>query len=278
MEILGCLFLISLIAMILFKVNGKKTNTNKNKLVSECTKNLFIIILILTGMSFIIPFFLEIFVYRNQYNSTLNNAELASFLGSFLGGIIGGGMTLITMIYSIKETRKDFNKSEIYRNRSYLDIFGKVSKSGILKEIRGDYKNAKIVIDEYYSFLLKNKTEIIKENKGIRFIGIKNCGPTILRNIDIEIKDEFNRSKYVNLNRILVEEVIFIPFIHESYDNIDCFIEQINISCISLSNEVMKIEKTFSKDYSYEEKIDFYMNMNNNMNKKINKLKDINLF
>ena len=57
--------------------------------INRITQTIIIIILI----SICLPFFLEFFIWRNNFPSAINNSDWSSFLGSYLGGIIGGFAT-----------------------------------------------------------------------------------------------------------------------------------------------------------------------------------------
>ena len=68
-------------------------------------------------ISFIIPFILEYFIYRNHVYSVLDNSDWSSFLGSYISGLIGGIGTLVAVFISINETRKVQYKSD--KDRDY---------------------------------------------------------------------------------------------------------------------------------------------------------------
>lgn len=53
-----------------------------------------------------LPFALEVFIFRNNVYSVLSNGEWGSFLGSYLGGMLGGVGTLLAVYITTKETRK----------------------------------------------------------------------------------------------------------------------------------------------------------------------------
>lgn len=248
---------------------------SKRKTVIE---NKFIIISIgcTIFISVIIPVFLEGFIYKNNCSSMLNNSELASFLGSFLGGTFGGGITLIAMHISIKATRKDIERSEIIKSRSYIDIFIEESTSGTFQECKGRYSAAKLLCDKDYNDIMQ-KTWLILKNDGLSFIGIENVGPQIMKEFKVSFYDSKSRKKIVYLHRILVGETIFIPVLFENTEDVKCCINKIEIYCKTLKNEVLFLNKVFREDLSYEESTEYIDKMDYGYERKIVSLKDINI-
>jgi len=54
----------------------------------------------------ILPYVLEVFIFRNNAYSVLSNGEWGGFLGSYIGGALGGIGTLLAVYITTKETRK----------------------------------------------------------------------------------------------------------------------------------------------------------------------------
>lgn len=69
-------------------------------------KKIAIIIFISISIIVVLPFALEIIIFRNDIYSVLGNAEWSSFLGSYIGGALGGIGTLLAVYITTKETRK----------------------------------------------------------------------------------------------------------------------------------------------------------------------------
>lgn len=85
----------------------KKTPVKKQPLVSKyklATLVLFIIV--------VVPYLLEILIFRNKIHSELTNGEWGGFFGSYLGGIISGIGTLIAVWFTTKETRAIQDKTQ----------------------------------------------------------------------------------------------------------------------------------------------------------------------
>ncbi len=67
------------------------------------------IVIIVFGFVFIVmilPYALEVFIFRNNVYSVLSNGEWGGFLGSYIGGALGGIGTLLAVFITTKETRK----------------------------------------------------------------------------------------------------------------------------------------------------------------------------
>lgn len=71
---------------------------SKKKIVATITISILIIA--------ILPYVLEIFIFRNNAYSVLSNEEWGGFLGSYIGGALGGIGTLLAVYITTKETRK----------------------------------------------------------------------------------------------------------------------------------------------------------------------------
>lgn len=232
--------------------------SRKKSLLNDYKKPIIYITGSIIILSIFIPLALEYFIYRNEIYSSISNEGLASFLASFLGGMISSGITLITMYISINEARKDMRRDEKLRNRSFLDIFSQISTKGKLEDIKDSYDKAKVLLTKEYKEVISKRPEIIMTNKGIRFIGIKNCGPTIIKDIKLETLDINNRKNVIYLNRLLVDEIFFIPIIPKDYKDINCFIRDVNVYYSTMSNEIIEVKKKFNRDYSYEEEIMYH--------------------
>ena len=53
-----------------------------------------------------IPIILEFFIFRNTFQSPVDNNGWASFLGSYLGGVLGGLCTLATLFVTVRESQR----------------------------------------------------------------------------------------------------------------------------------------------------------------------------
>ena len=70
---------------------------------------MFLIILIIL---MVIPWGLELLIFRNNIYSVIGNEYWSSFLGSYIGGVIGGAGTLFAVLITTKETRVIQKKNE----------------------------------------------------------------------------------------------------------------------------------------------------------------------
>lgn len=70
----------------------------------------------LFGLVVILPVILQYAVFANSVESNASNDGWASFLGSYIGGVFGGGMTLMAVLISVRETRRI--QQENYRENS----------------------------------------------------------------------------------------------------------------------------------------------------------------
>ncbi|EJT6154502.1 hypothetical protein [Clostridium perfringens] len=222
---------------------------------------ILLIIILVILLSILIPLILEYCIYRNNFYSTLTNDQLASFLGSFLGGTIGGGITLIAMCITINESRKNLKREEVEKNRSYIDMFTIKSKSGDLSEVKDVYSNSKVIIDNNYQDVI-DRPGIIFKNEGINFLVIENCGPSIIKEVKVEIWSKIKNKKILFINRILVNEKFFIPIVYDNFD-INTNILKVNFIFKTLSNEVVLIKKEFSKECSLEDKNEIFSESSN---------------
>lgn len=69
-------------------------------------KKIAVIIFISAFVIVVLPFVLEIVIFRNDFYSVLSNGEWGGFLGSYIGGALGGIGTLLAVYITTKETRK----------------------------------------------------------------------------------------------------------------------------------------------------------------------------
>lgn len=128
----------------------------------------------------VLPFILELLIFRNKFYSVLTNGEWGGFLGSYLGGIISGLGTIVAVWVTTKETRAiqkntqdNIESDREIRRRDYRRAFtGEVEKiiSEYITDISGyyyanrhkkeDYER-KLSVKNYY--LLKIKLNEIDE-------------------------------------------------------------------------------------------------------------------
>lgn len=69
-------------------------------------KRIAIIVFASVFIVMILPYALEVFIFRNNVYSVLSNGEWSGFLGSYIGGALGGIGTLLAVFITTKETRK----------------------------------------------------------------------------------------------------------------------------------------------------------------------------
>lgn len=69
-------------------------------------RRLKVIIFLSIVVIILIPFLLEVVIFRNEAYSALTNGEWGGFLGSYIGGALGGIGTLLAVYITTKETRK----------------------------------------------------------------------------------------------------------------------------------------------------------------------------
>jgi gas vesicle protein len=69
-------------------------------------KKIVVTIFIFAFVIIVLPFVLEIAIFRNDVYSVLSNGEWSGFLGSYIGGALGGIGTLLAVYMTTKETRK----------------------------------------------------------------------------------------------------------------------------------------------------------------------------
>jgi gas vesicle protein len=69
-------------------------------------KKIALIIFISIIFIAVLPFALELIIFRNDIYSVLSNGEWGGFLGSYIGGALGGIGTLLAVYITTKETRK----------------------------------------------------------------------------------------------------------------------------------------------------------------------------
>ena len=86
----------------------------------------------------IIPIFLEFIIFRNNFYSPVSNDGWASFFGSFFGGIIGGLMTLLGVIITIDNNKKEKEEKLIERYEPKFDLFLKQTDIIFSDEIAKD--------------------------------------------------------------------------------------------------------------------------------------------
>lgn len=81
---------------------------NKHKkigLIFACIIGVIVLLILL-------PLFLDILVFSNDYVSKVSNDGWAGFLGGYIGGIIGGIVTLIAMIVPLSKTQEQIKMAE----------------------------------------------------------------------------------------------------------------------------------------------------------------------
>lgn len=205
----------------------------------------FVIILFL--LIVLMPVLLEFFVFRNNFESVLNNETWANFLGGYIGGVLGGVSTLIAVYISTKETRriqsenyKQFVEENKYRERQEKKKFADEIVEYISKYITyiSDYfyscRNLNIVTNrrdnlKMQLFTLEQRKFIfINENINNKISVLKymidECNKDIMNNVPNRIMaNECYFSLCMKLKNI--EEATYIikqlEFLHnQNYDDI----------------------------------------------------------
>ncbi|KEH95896.1 hypothetical protein [Clostridium novyi] len=182
----------------------------------------------------------------------------------FLGGAIGGAVTLVAVYITIEGTRKENIELKNERNRSFLDTFLIKSSNGMLDDFKEEYQvqDVKVIIDDNYETLIRNDTTLIRQKGGVKFIGITNCGPALIKDIKVNIKNKNNTVKENFVSRILVNELFFIPIVFEKSHEIDTPIDTIEITYKTLVDEIIIVNKKFYDENTYNEEINITKNYN----------------
>lgn len=167
-------------------------------------------------------------------------------------------VTLISVYITIMENKKDIIEEKMERSRSYLDTFLINSLSGTLDESKERYKDAKLILNNQYEDLVSNNPTMIRRNKGVKFIGIKNCGPAIIKDIKVEIKNQNNTITDNFISRILINEVFFVPIVFENSQELGIPIDTVTITYKTLRNEIIVVTKEFYTGNIYNEEIETY--------------------
>ena len=91
-------------------------------------RRLKVIIFLSIVVIILIPFLLEVVIFRNEAYSALTNGEWGGFLGSYIGGALGGIGTLLAVYITTKETRKiqkstlqqiETDREDVYKRQDY---------------------------------------------------------------------------------------------------------------------------------------------------------------
>lgn len=112
-------------------------------------KKIAIIVLISVFIVLILPYALEVFIFRNNAYSVLSNGEWGSFLGSYTGGALGGVGTLLAVFITTKETRKiqRENSTQIENEKRRIE---KKERKQFADEIAKDIATYTTYISKYF--------------------------------------------------------------------------------------------------------------------------------
>lgn len=97
-------------------------------------KQLRNIIIISIIAIFLMPLFLELFIFRNEVYSALTNGEWGGFLGSYIGGAFGGIGTLLAVYITTKETR-EIQKSTLQQMEKDRELNAKKERKQFANEV-----------------------------------------------------------------------------------------------------------------------------------------------
>lgn len=220
--------------------------------INRITQTIIIIILI----SICLPFFLEFFIWRNNFPSAINNSDWSSFLGSYLGGIIGGFATLVAVRFTLLETKKEYYKDFLIQmidiSATYLNDIRKY-KAGLnsgkilcreinelqhdVKVIQGDLNmrsapNISGIEEKLCKELQEKKIEIEKkQNKQNEIIKVlQDIENNIQHNfiiLDINLRDlPVGCDFLAKAKQISVSLAVTVEQLQE-YDNYDKYMEQL---------------------------------------------------
>lgn len=220
--------------------------------MKEFFRNKLIVVIIVIIVIVAVPFFLDYVIFNSHMESNLSNEQWGSFLGSYLGSWIGALTTLIVMYMTFYKNEKEKREECKLANRCYLDLNISKSKDGAFSEKDFFDDKSKILVTSNYEDIMK-KTTYIYKNKGINVLELKNCGPGIVREMQINIFNINDSSIEVCINRILQNELIYIPIVYDNMDELGYEIKQIKIIFKSLSDEVCIIDKLMKSNEVEEE-------------------------
>lgn len=213
-----------------------------------------LVIVLLLGIC--LPLFLEFFIWRNSFPSVLDNSDWSSFLGSYLGGIIGGFATLLSVRFTLLETRKDYYKDFLTQmidiSALYIDDIRKYKIelsmgkslyrdicelqediSTIQKDINlHNAPNRPGIEDELCRELQEKKEEIrkIQNNQKDYILILQDIENRMRHNyiiLDINLRDLSIGNDFLAKTKKILETVSMILVNIKEYDRYDEYIDQL---------------------------------------------------
>lgn len=152
-------------------------------------KSMVFILMASIALIIVVPFTIEIFIFRNEYYSVLTNGEWSGFLGSYIGGVFGGIGTLLAVYITTNQTRmiqdsdlKRFENEQQKSERNERKIFADKIAENIAAYITD--------ISKYYYMCCYTEDLCEKEQK----LNVR------LREITVDIRK--NHCKLSELNKV----------------------------------------------------------------------------
>lgn len=131
-------------------------------------KNKKIGIFLLSISFFLIPLFLNNFIFGNNYISKVSNDGWASFFGSYIGGVIGGIGTLVAMYITLKQTQKQiYDTEEKDKKREQRH-----EANEIVNLVAEYLSHINIYFDDKNNYISKRDKVILDENKYLNYLQV----------------------------------------------------------------------------------------------------------
>lgn len=131
-------------------------------------KNRKIGIFLLSIIFFLIPLFLNNFIFENNYISKVSNDGWASFFGSYIGGVIGGIGTLVAMYITLKQTQKQiYDTEEKDKKREQRH-----EANEIVNLVAEYLSHVNIYFDDKNNYMSKKNKVILDENKYLNYLQV----------------------------------------------------------------------------------------------------------
>lgn len=91
-------------------MEGKNKKSGEKNVIQTIV--FVLVVLAVLAVIALIPWGIEVWIFRNNIYSVIGNKEWASFLGSYVGGAIGGIGTLLAVVITTNQTRAIQKKNE----------------------------------------------------------------------------------------------------------------------------------------------------------------------
>lgn len=131
-------------------------------------KNQKIGIFLLSISFFLIPLFLNNFIFGNNYISKVSNDGWASFFGSYIGGAIGGIGTLVAMYITLKQTQKQiYDTEEKDKKREQRH-----EANEIVNLVAEYLSHVNVYFDDKNNYISKKDKIIQDENKYLNYLKV----------------------------------------------------------------------------------------------------------